>query len=679
MVVKLHPQFTEYGSQNWPTLSNYQAEKIYFSFWLSPNQLNISKASANSINSVQKLKTSAFSLIELSIVLVIMGLLISGLIGGKALIDSSKVVSLSNELNQFTVAVNAFNLKYDAYPGDYNKASTRIRSDLENGNGDGYIGYYDPDNLASLENWSFILDNDKTLESRMFFAHLFAAKILNQQDSGALHKLFSLPTALASSASSNNTLSGRIVHGYYRSKPFPEAVLFPRVDAGSNYANAINSMVLVNTASLTAALNSGVVEIGKLTAVLSPKTLLKLKHKLAEDSSCRSGDCLVSGNIYIHRLDQQETESSGSNTPCIIQSSSGELVLNTANNARKCTLGFSITNHETLIAIATDGANYAQCDNATAPAIADASVSNNTGFTNHNAKLSYTCNGSSKSISISCKNGVWQEPAETCSSGVTFKIFDTATKTSWKVPAGVTSVKLYVWGAGGATENRVENYQQGGYTAATLAVTPEQQLYIWVGNQSTEYGGGSGGSGSNGQGFHGGGFSSIVTDANATLGNVIGVIAGGGGGGSNGTEMIFGGGAGGGNNNPGWNGDISNNNGGSNGRGGIATATTGGDSGQNGGSIPDASGGKGGYGGGGGGGGQYYKDSSMEHGGGGGGGGYGGGGGAKGEGGAGGGAYCGGSDISGCTGSDNTWPNATGRAAIAWGDASCNPDGTCSQ
>lgn len=80
-----------------------------------------------------------FSLIELAVVLMIMGLLIGGILKGKDLIESARLKRVISQLNEYRMATSAFLDKYDALPGDFNKASTLIKSDLYNGNGNGII------------------------------------------------------------------------------------------------------------------------------------------------------------------------------------------------------------------------------------------------------------------------------------------------------------------------------------------------------------------------------------------------------------------------------------------------------------------------------------------------------------------------------------------------------------
>ncbi len=84
-------------------------------------------------------KKSAFSLIELSIVLIIIGLLIAGITGGASLIKSSELRSVMGEARGYSVAVNAFYTQFNALPGDFDTAvgseSTYI------GDNDGNIEY----------------------------------------------------------------------------------------------------------------------------------------------------------------------------------------------------------------------------------------------------------------------------------------------------------------------------------------------------------------------------------------------------------------------------------------------------------------------------------------------------------------------------------------------------------
>jgi prepilin-type N-terminal cleavage/methylation domain-containing protein len=65
-------------------------------------------------------KKSAFSLIELSIVLIIIGLLIAGVTGGASLIKSSQLRSVMGEARGYAVAVNAFYSQFNGLPGDFN-------------------------------------------------------------------------------------------------------------------------------------------------------------------------------------------------------------------------------------------------------------------------------------------------------------------------------------------------------------------------------------------------------------------------------------------------------------------------------------------------------------------------------------------------------------------------------
>jgi prepilin-type N-terminal cleavage/methylation domain-containing protein len=92
-------------------------------------------------------KKSAFSLIELSIVLIIIGLLIAGVTGGASLIRSSELRSVMGEARGYAVAVNAFYSQFNALPGDYAVAV----GNSSGGNGSLSIDYYAAATVAGSE------------------------------------------------------------------------------------------------------------------------------------------------------------------------------------------------------------------------------------------------------------------------------------------------------------------------------------------------------------------------------------------------------------------------------------------------------------------------------------------------------------------------------------------------
>ena len=91
----------------------------------------------------------AFSLVELSIVLVILGLLVGGVLSGRSLIRASELRAITTERDKFTSAIYAFRDKYFQLPGDLSNAyqfwgatcgtNTTTASTGCNGDGNGII------------------------------------------------------------------------------------------------------------------------------------------------------------------------------------------------------------------------------------------------------------------------------------------------------------------------------------------------------------------------------------------------------------------------------------------------------------------------------------------------------------------------------------------------------------
>lgn len=69
-------------------------------------------------------RMAAFTLIELSIILVIIGLLVGGVLVGQDMIRAAEIRALKNELHDLSLAVQTFKLKYNCYPGDCDNATS---------------------------------------------------------------------------------------------------------------------------------------------------------------------------------------------------------------------------------------------------------------------------------------------------------------------------------------------------------------------------------------------------------------------------------------------------------------------------------------------------------------------------------------------------------------------------
>jgi prepilin-type N-terminal cleavage/methylation domain-containing protein len=82
------------------------------------------------------MKNKGFSLVELSIVLVILGLLTGGILGGQSLIRAAELRAVSTEYQRYKTAAATFRDKYFALPGDMTNAVS-FWPTATNGNGNG--------------------------------------------------------------------------------------------------------------------------------------------------------------------------------------------------------------------------------------------------------------------------------------------------------------------------------------------------------------------------------------------------------------------------------------------------------------------------------------------------------------------------------------------------------------
>ncbi len=89
--------------------------------------------------------TKGFTLVELAIVMIIIGLLLGGVLKGQQLIENAKVTSIISQVKGYQAALNSFRDSYGAVPGDMRNATTRLQgctaaNNCNNGNGDSLVG-----------------------------------------------------------------------------------------------------------------------------------------------------------------------------------------------------------------------------------------------------------------------------------------------------------------------------------------------------------------------------------------------------------------------------------------------------------------------------------------------------------------------------------------------------------
>jgi len=93
---------------------------------------------------LMKNQQSGFTLVEIAIVLVIIGLLLGGILKGQELINSAKVKNLAQDFKTVPLYIYGYQDRFKALPGDdrnavTNLATTPANAAVVNGNGDGVI------------------------------------------------------------------------------------------------------------------------------------------------------------------------------------------------------------------------------------------------------------------------------------------------------------------------------------------------------------------------------------------------------------------------------------------------------------------------------------------------------------------------------------------------------------
>ncbi|MBF0296189.1 MAG: prepilin-type N-terminal cleavage/methylation domain-containing protein [Magnetococcales bacterium] len=92
-------------------------------------------------------RSAGFTLIEIAIVVVIIGLLLGGILKGQEMVSNARVHNLMDQGAAVRAAILGFSDRFHALPGDYSLATRNIPGARVNGDGNGQVGG-DPDSSA---------------------------------------------------------------------------------------------------------------------------------------------------------------------------------------------------------------------------------------------------------------------------------------------------------------------------------------------------------------------------------------------------------------------------------------------------------------------------------------------------------------------------------------------------
>ncbi len=112
----------------------------------------------------KNLKLPAYSIAELAIVLVVIGILAGGIMKGQAMIDNARIKAVVAQIRDYQTAISTFQETFYALPGDFSQAQEVFGKKAVNGNGDGVV--------------SGPSYGTATSEAVAFWAHLAGAKLI---------------------------------------------------------------------------------------------------------------------------------------------------------------------------------------------------------------------------------------------------------------------------------------------------------------------------------------------------------------------------------------------------------------------------------------------------------------------------------------------------------------------
>lgn len=246
---------------------------------------------------------SGFTLVELAIVLMIIGLLIGGILRGQELMENARVTSTIQQTKAYDGAVTTFRDSYSALPGDIMRPGQRLANCTAApcstaGTSDNIVG-----TPATSTSGTYVFG--PTTENRRFWLHLAVARLISGVD-----------------ASGSDDVSWGAMYPAARIGGGFHVVFMNVAAAGANPAVSGHFLVLRSNP------NAGNIAEATGTAAISPLRAAQIDRKL-DDGVPNTGDVL----------------GVGSNTNCTgVSVSNGPLGYGEASEVRDCNLLIRVQN-----------------------------------------------------------------------------------------------------------------------------------------------------------------------------------------------------------------------------------------------------------------------------------------------------------------------------------------------
>jgi prepilin-type N-terminal cleavage/methylation domain-containing protein len=246
-------------------------------------------------SAIQKysVKQSGFTLVELAIVLMIIGLLIGGVLRGQELMNNARVTSTIKQVTSYSGAMYTFVDANAAFPGDMNLATSRIpgcTGSCQNGDGNGIIG-----NFANVWEGG---QQAVTTENTQFWKHLALAHLITGVNPSATVPVWGQT---------------------HPASAFPGGFTVVTVNSGGGVQQMFGSLVLRLHSCITCANIEGADGVASDGAPVSPHTASQIDRKM-DDGLPGSGDVQASaqGNgASVADCEVQYDESNG-NAQCVM-------------------------------------------------------------------------------------------------------------------------------------------------------------------------------------------------------------------------------------------------------------------------------------------------------------------------------------------------------------------------